>query len=321
MMQPGNVDVHDHRVGHNDPYVGRIEQRFGPVRHRHSVARIVAARRLGDDRVLRGRRLLANEAPGDVSALGDQPDGFGFQVDWNVDDDMAIVAFVNSSSVEGLRVTGIRDGDTFQLDTATGIATYAVDTENEGIPGLISVVAVGADVVAGLYGQEELIPLINAAQTYAQQRFPERQEHAKPRNPFGVGEDGGLARAEGGVIICAPAAHQLYNSGSDSDAGRRRWIQGDGHRIPENYPDHIAAGTAFFLRSDAPVETLHGTGSMVLGAWDGANAFPDNFGFYEVSFVLRRGRPRDTNTPVGVERPPVDRNRRTPNQPTRTQGR
>jgi hypothetical protein len=299
MTEPAGDNVVDHRTGHNDPYIRGIEEHFGPVRYTHSVARIVAARRLGDESLLRERRLLANETPGDVVTLGDRPDGFGFQVDWNVEEDMAVLAFVNSSSVEGLRVTGVRDGDSFQLDTASGNATFAVNTQNEGIPGLISVVAVGADVAAGVFGQEELIPFINAASEYAQQRFPERQVNAKPRDPFGVDNDGGLARAEGGVIICAPAAHQLYHSGSDSDEGRRRWIQGNGQRIPVNFPAQILADTAFFLTSDAPLQTLFGTGTMILGAWDGESAFSDNFGFYQMSFILRRGQ-QGTFIPVGL---------------------
>lgn len=307
MTWPG--DVNDHRTHgprtQNDPYISRIE-RFGSVHSTHSVARIVSSRRLGG-----GRRVIAHEAPGDVVTLGNRPEGWGVSVDWNTDEDMAIVAFVNSSSVDGLRITGVRDGDTFHLDTASGSASYAVDTENNGLPGLISVVAVGADVAAGAFGQAELVPLINAASQYAQQQFRERQVQAKSRDAFGVEPDGGLACQEGGVIVCAPAAHQFYYSGNDSDGGRRRWIQGNGQRVPENFPRHIAPYTAFFLRADNPLETLYGNGSMFLGAWDGQDAFRDNFGFYQVSFILRRKPPgdpiilRSTDTPVIRRRRPA----------------
>jgi|SRR5215469_9097315 len=284
--------THDHRTD-NDPYIRGIE-RFGPVHSTHSVARIVSSRRLGEDermRLRRGGGVIAREAPGDVMTLGDRPEGWGVSVDWNTDEDMAIVAFVNSSSVDGLRVTGVTDWDTFQLDTASGSATYAVDTENEGIPGLISVVAVGAGVAAGVFGQAELAPLIDKAAQYAKQQFPERQVNAKSRDAFGVEKNGGLAQQEGGVIVCAPAAHQFYYSGDDSDGGRRRWIQGNGQRIRQNFPRHIVADTAFFLLPEAPVETLRGDGSMFIGAWDGQDAFRDNSGFYQVSFILRRGGP------------------------------
>ncbi|HEU5391920.1 MAG TPA: hypothetical protein VFV73_39085 [Streptosporangiaceae bacterium] len=296
--------VRDHRTRDNrtdnDSYISRIG-RFGPVRSTHSVARIVSSRRsvddwivssrgLAPDRVRGGPSVIAHEAPGDIVTVGTQPEGWGVSINWNTDQDMAIVAFINSSSVDGLRVTGVRDGDTFQLDTASGSATYAVDTENEGIPGLISVVAVGANVAAGVFGQAELSPLINSAAQYARQQFPERQVNAKSRDAFGVDRNGGFAQQEGGVIVCAPAAHQFYYSGSDSDEGRRRWVQGNGRRTPENFPRHIVAGTAFFLRAEAPVQSLYGTGSMILGAWDGQDAFRDNFGFYEVSFILRRGQ-------------------------------
>jgi len=40
---------------------------------------------------------------------------------------------------------------------------------------------------------------------------------------------------------------------------------------------------------------------MILGAWDGQDAFRDNFGFYEVSFILRRGQAGSwPNGPVGL---------------------
>src|SRR5438552_2967376 len=100
--------VRDHRTRDNrtvnDSYISRIG-RFGPVQSTHSVARIVSSRRLaedrivssrglGPDRVRRGPSVIAHEAPGDVVTVGTQPEGWGVSVNWNTDQDMAIVAFI-----------------------------------------------------------------------------------------------------------------------------------------------------------------------------------------------------------------------------------
>jgi len=295
--QRGNVEVRDHRG--RSRFIRRIERNFGPIHHAQSVARILSARAIhgaDGDSVFDGRMLLANEAPGDVVQVGDQPEGFGVLIEWNTDEDLAVIAFINAAERDGVCVSGVRNGDTFELERASGRATFDVGTNNEAIAGLISIAAVGADVAAGVFGQPELVPLINAASTFAQQRFPETQSRGRARDAFGKGDGGGSARQEGGVIVCNPSARTTYTSGDEDH--QSRWIQGNGQRTSENLPDHISAGSAFFLRQDMGTEQIQGTGEMTLSAWDHGDFAADNSGSYRVRFILRRGQIDDNDEPV-----------------------
>jgi hypothetical protein len=287
-------EIHDHRS--DNRLNSRFERRFGPSRRTRSVARIVATRHR-DDRRESASVALAAESPGDVITVGNQPEGFGVRQIWSGAEEMAIVAFVNTSSAEGLMVSGVQDQDTFELISARGIASFSVEQENAGVPGLIGVVAIGADVIAGGFGQPELVPFINAAARYAQTQFPEGSHRGKRRDAFGQGTQGGRARQEGGVLITTPTAQTPFYSGdNDHDS---RWIQGDGERVPRNYPAHLTPrSSAVFLRKAAGRQILSGTGDMFITAWDHEDAFADNFGFYELHFVLRRAAPRDTSTPI-----------------------
>ncbi|WP_371550452.1 hypothetical protein OG266_34300 [Streptomyces sp. NBC_00554] len=295
--QRENVTVRDHRRRRR--FIRGIERKHGPTRRTQSVARILSARAIlgvDNDNAFLTRRPLANEVPGDVTQVGDQPAGFGVLIDWNTDEDMAVIAFINAMSIDGVMVSGVRDGDTFELERASGRATFDVGTDNEAIPGLISIAAVGANIAAGAFGQPELIPLINAASTFAQQRFPETSTRGRARNAFGEDDNGGRARQEGGVIVCNPSARAPYTSGDEDH--QSRWIQGNGQRISENLPDHISAGSAFFLRRDMGSERIQGTGEMTLSAWDHGDFAADNSGFYRVRFILRRDQNADDDEPV-----------------------
>ena len=249
---------------------------------RQSVAAIVAERA-----ALRLSRAAVATATvtSQVQGPAGQPPGFGTQVLWNGDDDLAILAFVNAHDPYGLCVTGVRDGDIYQHVSATGTASFSTETVYNGIAGLITFVAAGADILASAFGQTELVPLITAGANYAKQQFPESTHPSKSRDPYGVEPGGGLARAEGGGMVSGPCAQGVFHSG-DSDH-QERWVQGNGVRNDANMPRHIPPNEAFFWQQGMAPRTLHCDGDLFIAAWDWN--FPDNSGFYLVHAILRRG--------------------------------
>jgi hypothetical protein len=284
-MSTQTVVVHDHRHPRSR-FLKLAEQRYGRLRAVDSIARVVAAQRAaGVSTTTLAAPRLPNAAGGDVVQVGDQPKGFGVFIDWASDEDLAVICFINVSDDLGVAVGGVRDTDTFELMNARGSATFNIETDNEGIPGLISIAAAGANLTAGALGVPELGPLINAGSAYAKKRFAEKVHAGKVRNSFGEDDNGGRARQEGGVIVNMPRARTNFTSGNDES----RWIQHDGRRVPQNFPRHIPANEAFFLRKDMGIEILRGNGEMALSAWDHGSFKADNSGFYRVSFLLRRG--------------------------------
>jgi hypothetical protein len=187
-------------------------------------------------------------------------------VPWTGEEDLAILAFINAHDPFGLCVTGVRDGDIYEHVAATGTASFATETKNNGIAGLITVAAAGLGILATAYGQPDLVPLIGAGVKYAEQQFPESAQPSERRDPYGVEPNGSLAREEGGVIVCEPSAQGIYHSG---DSGHRgHWIQGSGVRSDANMPQHIPRHQAFFLQHGMAPRSLHGNGDLFLAAWD-----------------------------------------------------
>jgi len=296
------VEVRDHRsesrrVNGKLPirqgsYLQAIAPRHGRTQLRPSVASLMRKQ------VAPGKEVapVAPRSGPQVAALKGQPDGFGTQVAWTGEEDFALVAFINTADDLGLCVTGVRDADTFEHVGVTGKASFSTDTKNNGIAGLIGVVAIGADIAATSFGAAALVPFITAGAAYAKGQFPESEVKSKRRDGNGEDDNGHKARVEGGVIVCEPRARGIYYSG-DGDH-QDRWIQPDGTRNDANLPRHIPAGDAFFLQRHMRArQELHGTGDLFLSAWDWN--FPDNAGSYEVHFILRRAEKRDTTTPVG----------------------
>jgi len=264
-------------------YLEATRQSHGPSTLRASVATIVA------NRAPRNEGSVKVVAPPvvnvQVAGPNGLPPGFGTQVNWAGEEDLAILAFINTRDEYGLCVTGVRDGDIYENVAALGTASFAT-SNNNWVTGLITAVAAGLNAAASAFNQPELAPLINAAATYARQQFPESNHPSMQRDPYGVDPNGGRARAEGGAILCEPTAQGVYHSG-DSDH-EDRWIQGNGVRNDANMPRHIPAGQAFFLQQGMAPHRLNGNGDLLIAAWDWN--FPDNSGYYLIHAILKRGR-------------------------------
>jgi len=258
----------------------RVHGPAGPPRP--SVVGILAERRV----LVEASRVVPTVVvPPQVEGPANLPPGFGAQIPWTGDEDLAILAFINAKAEYGLCVQGVRDGDIYEHVAAVGTASFSTGNNNGWIGGLITVVAVGLEVAADAFGQAELEPLITAGANYAKAQFPESAHPNVRRDPYGFDPSGSPEAAEGGVIVCGPSAQGVYHSG-DSDH-TDRWIQRNRVRNDANMPRHIPLGQAFFLQQGMQPRTLHGNGDLFLAAWDWN--FPDNSGFYLIHAILRRG--------------------------------
>jgi hypothetical protein len=210
------------------------------------------------------------------------PQGFGKFVHWDEDDvALALVVFLNAADPLGVGIFGVTQGDTIEPIGSTGIASFSEDIENEGISSFIGIVAAGAKAGAAAYGAPEAAPLIDAGAKFAQDRFKEKLVKTMRRDAFGVDPGTGVkARCEGGVLVCMPSARGAYYSGDG------RCIKAPGDRIDANRPAHLGRN-AFFLRRGMGKTMSREGGDMYILAWD--HIFEDNFGFYRLHLLLKRG--------------------------------
>jgi hypothetical protein len=220
-----------------------------------------------------------------LTVIGEAPEGFGQVLPWHPDDqDLAVIVFINPADFSGVLVTGVNSGDTVEVVSASGIASFAEDTQNEGVAGFITIVGAGANLTASIFGVPEIVPLLNAATAYAKEQWKEEKVRTKRRDAFGVDPGSGhKARQEGGVLIAMPAARGPETSGNDDN--RDRWIKEPGDRVQANYPSQIK--DMFFLSRSDRSRSASAAGDLYFVAWD--YKFEDNFGFYRLNVLLKRG--------------------------------
>lgn len=226
----------------------------------------------------------------DLTTVGEVPRGFGPSVEWKADQEkIAVVLFLSAADFLGAMITGVTKFDTIEIVSATGIASFSEDIENEGIASFIGVIAAGAIVTTSIFGAPEFAPVIKAGEEFAKKQFKEEKVKSKRRDAFGVDPSSlHKARQEGGVAISLPNGNisQVFTSGDDS-VEAERWIKKPGDRTPKNLPEHMKGQAAFFLQPGKKnfVQVRH-SGDILIYPWD--HKFEDNFGFYKLHIILER---------------------------------
>jgi hypothetical protein len=216
------------------------------------------------------------------------PAGFGKGFIWDRSQDEALlVVFINAADPLGISIDGMQAGDYVQILSASGIASFSEDKGNPLASSIVGLVAAGANVAVSAAGAPEVVPIINAAEKFAQDQFKATNAKTKRRDTFGVDPGSGhKARQEGGILICLPEAGGTFYSG-DGDR-KNRWIQGDGVRTDDKLPAHLFG--AFFPRqgfNDHNTRMVRQGGPMYIVPWDWK--FEDNAGFYKVFVKLKKG--------------------------------
>jgi len=225
----------------------------------------------------------------EILMVGEAPDGFGKQVIWHPDDTgLALIAFLNAGDYLGVMISGIKQSDTIEFVFAGGLASFAEETENEGIASIIGIVAAGANAAAAAFDAPEAKEVIDRAASYAQSQFQEKKVKTKRRDPFGEDPASGhKARQEGGVLVSLPEARRQYYSGDEDH--QDRWIKKPGTRDNAHHPEHVKG--AFFLQPNSQNKRTAGAaGDIIIYPWD--FKFEDNFGFYRLHILLKRGNGR-----------------------------
>lgn len=242
--------------------------------------------------IRRGSLIAKNASKGNgVVAVGEHPQGFGKTFIWDRQDaEILLVMFINAADDMGVSVLGLQPNDLIQVTSAAGIASFSEDKGNPLASSITSLIAVGAKAALGLTGLPEIVPIVDAAEKFAQEQFKATNAKTKRRNAFGVDPSSGhKARQEGGLVISLPEAGEPYYSGNDDH--KERWIKTDGTRTDNHRPKHVALGffpipgnsghnTRFVFGNNAPLYVL---------AWD--HIFEDNAGFYKVFLHIKRGTP------------------------------
>jgi hypothetical protein len=235
------------------------------------------------------------------------PEGFGKGFTWDrAEDEALLVMFINAADPLGVSIDGLKEGDYVQVMSASGVASFSEDKGNPTASSIVGLVAAGANVAVSAAGAPEVVPVINAAEKFAQDQFKATNAKTKRRDTFGVDPGSGhKARQEGGVLICLPEAGGTFYSG-DGDH-KDRWIKGDGVRTNDKLPAHVFG--SFFPRqgfADHNTRMAQQAGQMYVVPWDWK--FEDNAGFYKVFVKLKKG---NGLPPVVIERKPM-----TPIKPT-----
>jgi hypothetical protein len=249
-----------------------------------------------------GNRIAARSSSGNAAVeVGEQPQGFGKGFVWDrKDEQILLVLFINAADPLGISISGVQTGDTIQVTSAAGIASYTEDKGNPLASSLVGLIGAGAKVGLGLGGFPEAAPFVDAAESFAKDQFKATNAKHKLRDSFGVDPGSGhKARQEGGVLISMPEASGPYYSG-DGDH-KNRWIKAPGDRTDTNRPVHVVAG--FFPRqSDSLHNTrpITGNGQVYVTPWDWQ--FDDNAGYYKVFVLLNRAPPSGSG-PIILRRP------------------
>jgi hypothetical protein len=223
--------------------------------------------------------------------VGSAPAGFASTFNWDRSTQSALlVVLVNPADPTGVMITGLEPGDTIQVLSASGLASFSKNTGHPGLSSLVAFVADGtAAVVSALVPGAKVSQPIEAAGQVAAKAFQGSGNPEKFRDSFGVDPSShGVALQEGGVIVCLPQSGGPYFS---ADSGHRSYwatnppVVGEARGLPTAYKSLINNPPFFFIGQGTPNAGVCQTNDPAyLLAWD--YNFQDNSGLYEVYVQL-----------------------------------
>ena len=198
---------------------------------------------------------------------------FGPDIVFDLGDEIAgtreFWALVSATDGSGIAIDNVKAKDELRIIDASGICSFS-----KGKAKLVrSIVTVAAKVAADATG-------IGLWKTATDSMRAELDKHgdddaaAKRRDAFGqeIGGGGDVAKEEGGLIVCLPAATgMVYSSG--------KVRRGDNKKQPPE-------GAFFLERGETEPKKIPRAGVIRIGAFD--SNFKDNAGCYEIKFSLTR---------------------------------
>jgi len=237
-------------------------------------------------------RFATNDQSGStITTVGNAPAGFGKIFNWDrKQPSCLLVVFVNSADMLGVCINNMQAGDTIEVSSATGMASFSKDTGNPLISSIIGLIGEGATAaVDGLTGSTQFNQAISDAASFAQSQFKGTGDPEKFRDAFGVDHNtGGHALAEGGVLVCLPQAGGTYYSSDDRSGWATDAPKGQARGLPSYLQQSSTSNSAFFLGQNVHNSGVCTTnGQAYILAWD--FAYADNAGTYQLFVKLTQG--------------------------------
>ena len=255
-------------------------------------------------------RATSQPSTSSVTTVGTAPSGFGKEFDWDRSQPVCLLCvFLNAADPLGVSITGLQQGDTIQVLSASGICSFAKSSGDPTLSSIIGLVAEGAEgAVDALTGSTAANSTIQDAAQFAQS-FLKGGAAEMFRDPFGVEpSSGAVACEQGGVVVCLPQAEGTYYSGDGSH--RNLWASmphaiGQARGLPSVYQSMSNNPPFFFLGHNVTnVGNCTTSGVAYILAWD--SIFPDNSGSYQLFVKLTRGGSSSTS-PTAPASPAVAR--------------
>jgi hypothetical protein len=237
-----------------------------------------------------GQAALAVMRMGELVNVGKVPPEFSHQFDWDrKSDEIRLAVYVNAGDPYGVCISNLKKGDTIQVTSARGNCRFSRGDAAKHIASFLVV----ASTVAALVIEPELAPTVEQATRFAKDNLVP-SGRGLMRDPFGFDSGtGDYCSDEGGILICFPSAGGIYH------------MQGGGHvrgsprnpRTDNNRPPHIGNNGFFLVRNTkGELDQAHNTrtldrdGEVFLLAWDWADSYNDNTGYYEVRMTVKKGK-------------------------------
>ena len=176
-----------------------------------------------------------------------------------------IWAWINVADDHGIQISGVRAGDTIEIELISGIGYFA------GASGWWRALSIAIEV-----GKTVINPTANLASKIAAKGLegvnkvvPKDEKASKPRDGYGEKLDGtGMAREEGGIVVCPPITGGPKYAAERPDGGEKG--------------QH---GCFFPTRANRKVK-VEKDGVLSIVAFD--SKYADNAGRYEVKLNIAR---------------------------------
>jgi hypothetical protein len=227
------------------------------------------------------------------------PAGFGKDFHWDRQDQaVKLVLFINAADPLGVSISGLKKGDTIEITSATGKASFSKDTGNPGLSALLGLAAVGTKIGLDSQSDSAYDKYVDETTKILQGQLKGTNAADKFRDAFGHADEGGWGLEEGGVVVCLPETQGPYYSG-DPDH-RDRWASqpqnlDQPRGLPACLKGKFPRDPIFFLSSTQKRKGVcQQDGEAYVLAWD--FAYGDNAGFYKVFVTLSQ--------PINAKLPP-----------------
>jgi|GEM_PF-2994426 len=257
--------------------------------HRRRIQRLASTKRGSG----REKRVATNKRGFTVVVPQNAPKDWSPLITWDRDKDSSslFLIYVNAAQMDGVSIAGAQTGDRLEILDVSGVASFTKDKGNPLAAGISTLVAVGANAGLVAFGQAELVPVVTAADAFAQKQFKATGVKHKRRDGFGLDPGTGhRARQEGGVIVCMPGAGTTGTLYSGNSSHKNRWIKKNERRFDAIRPQHVARANGFFLVRGSTQQSRRRIQTddhlITFLAWD--HKFEDNAGYYRLLVKLTR---------------------------------